>query len=271
MKHIDIAKIIRNKSPRLARLIPHFVVRWIEKLVAADRHNEILDLYGDRSAIGFVDGALDYIGVKYELHNQKNIPTDSRLLFAANHPLGGVDGMILATAIEGICPGVKLIVNDILLNIEPLRPIFIGINKHGRQAANSARAMDELYASNAPIVNFPAGLCSRLVRRGAVEDLAWKRSFVVRAINSERTIIPTYVEARNSKFFYRFGYIRKKLGIKANLEMMLLPKEVFRQKGKTVHIYFGSPITLDSSHTPQQWCDLIRERVYQLKPNQNKV
>lgn len=267
MKHLDLEKIIKSKSPKLARFIPRFVVRWMEKLVAADRHNEILDLYGDRTSIGFIDGALEYIGVDYELHSVENLPENSRLVFAANHPLGGVDGMILATAIERIRPDVRLIVNDILLNIEPLRPIFVGINKHGRQGADSARAMDELYASNHPIINFPAGLCSRLIRRGVIDDLPWKRSFVVRSINSDRTVIPTYVDARNSKFFYRFGYIRKKLGIKTNLDMMLLPGEVFHQKGKTVHIYFGQPITLDSNHTPQQWCDLIREKVYQMAKN----
>lgn len=264
VKRIDIAKVIGDKNPALARWTPRFVIKMIEKLVAAKYHNEILERYEHLAPIEFIDSALDYIGVKYELHSVENLPLTGRLLFAANHPLGGVDGMILAAAIEKIRPNVRLIVNDILLNVEPLQSIFVGINKHGRQAADSARKLDELYRSQSPIINFAAGLCSRRVSRTVIEDLRWKPSFVVKCIENERIVIPTYVDARNSKFFYFLGWARKKLGIKTNLEMMLLPREVFFQKGKVIHIYFAQPVMPDRSLSANEWCDLIRERVYQM-------
>lgn len=265
MNRIDIGKILREKNPRFARFVPRFVVRWVENLVAARRHNEILDLYENRTPIGFIEGALDYIGVKYRVYGVENIPRDGRVLFAANHPLGGVDGMILAAAIEPFCPGVKLIVNDILLNIKPLRPIFVGVNKHGGQGEKFAQSMDELYNSDAAIINFPAGMCSRLHKGGQIYDLPWKKSFVQRCINSDRTVVPTYVKARNSKFFYRVERLRVAMGIKLNIGMLLLPREVFFQKGKIVEIYFGAPVTMDCSESGGKWCETIREKVYEME------
>ncbi len=265
MEKIDLPKVLKSKNPKLARYIPKFILRWVERVLRIPYHNEILELYGDRDAIGFIDGALDYIGVRYELYGVENIPEGSKLLFAANHPLGGVDGMILATAINQIRPDVRLIVNDLLLNIKPLRTIFIGINKHGAQRGGLSEQFEELYNSQSPIINFAAGLCSRRVKGGAIEDLPWRNNFVVRSIASGRTLVPTYVEARNSPFFYRLGNLRKAIGIKANIEMPLLSREVFYQRGKTVKIYFGEAVTPDKSKSAKAWCDDIRERVYNLK------
>ncbi|MEG2605768.1 MAG: 1-acyl-sn-glycerol-3-phosphate acyltransferase [Mucinivorans sp.] len=267
MKRIDIAKILRDKNPSLAPYVPRFVVRWVEKLICARGLNEILELYSTRDAIGFIHGALDYIGVKYELHGTENIPPTGRVIFASNHPLGGVDGMILAAAIEPIRPGVKLIVNDILMNLEPLRPIFVGVNKFGSQGKSFAGAMDSLFESEAPIINFPAGFCSRLGANG-ICDLQWRKSFVSRSIASSRIVVPTFVQARNSMFFYRVARLRRMLGIKANLELVLLPRQVFFQKGRTVHIFFGKPITMDSSLSTDQWCQKIRQEAYALGDEQ---
>lgn len=263
MNHLDMGKVLNDKSPKLARIVPRFVVRWFEALVCQGKLNDILDNYGSRDPIGFIGGALEYIGVEYRLHGVENIPSSGKVLFTANHPLGGVDGMILAHAIEGVRPGVKLIVNDILLNIEPLRPIFVGVNKHGAQRCSFAMVMDELYRSDAPVINFPSGMCSRLVH-GEITDLAWRKSFVRRAIDTDRIVVPTYVKARNSMFFYRFGRLRTALGIKANLEMALLPRQVFFQKGKTVDVYFGEPITMCDTLPAEKWCDLIRDKTYSL-------
>ncbi len=264
MEKIDLTKILRAKNPKLARYTPRFVVRSIESLLMLKRHNEILERYSHLSPIGFIDGALDYIGVRYELYGVENLPEHSKMLFAANHPLGGVDGMILATAIERYRPGVRLIVNDILLNLEPLRGVFVGVNKHGAQRSELHSELDDLYNSDHPIINFAAGLCSRKIK-GKIVDPPWRSNFVVRSQRSERVIVPTYVEARNSKFFYFFANLRKWLGIKSNLEMMLLPRQVFFQRGKTVKIYFGDAISLDQTMNSKQWCEHIRQRVYKLK------
>lgn len=269
MKRIDISQIIAQKSPKLARRMPRWVVRSLERLICAQKLNHILDNYSDRDPIGFIGASLDYIGVSYTLHGTDNIPTGGkRLIFGSNHPLGGLDGLILAHGLANTMPEaeIKLIVNDLLMNVEPLRPIFVPVNKHGAQGAHYAQAQKDLYSSDSSIITFPCGLCSRLIG-GKIIDVPWKRSFVTKAAENDRRVIPTYISGRNSMTFYRTALWRKRLGIKANIEMILLPREMFGQRGKHIDIYFGQPVTVDlEQHTAKEWTEIIRTEAYALAP-----
>ncbi len=80
-----------------------------------------------------------------------------------------------------------------------------------------------------------------------------------------KPIIPTFIEGRNSDFFYNFSYWRRKLGIKGNIEMLFLPDEMFKQKHQTIPIYFGPPIypeSLDKSKNFNEWANEIKNYVY---------
>ncbi|CDN30723.1 Hemolysin A [Mucinivorans hirudinis] len=265
MKRIEIKKLFEQKNPQLSRLIPGMVFGWLESLICARKINYILDSYSSKEPLDFIESTLKYVGVTYELRGTDNIPRDGRVIFAANHPLGGLDGLILAKGVsEHIQSNVKLIVNDLLMNLEPLQPLFVPINKHGSQSADYVRAQQHLYASDDAIITFPAGLCSRLINREII-DTEWKRNFINKASEYGRAIIPTYIEGRNSMFFYQLAKWRKRLKIKANIEMILLPREMFAQRGKHITITFGEPQYIDKEHTAFEWTEIIRKKVYSQK------
>ena len=115
---------------------------------------------------------------------------------------------------------IKFPVNDILTNIENFSGIFLPVNKHGAQAKDAARMIEEAYSSDCQILYFPAGLCSRKTR-GVIKDLQWHKSFISKSIQHKRDIVPAYFSGRNSNFFYNLANIRKLLGIKANIEMLI--------------------------------------------------
>ncbi|MCC8062211.1 MAG: 1-acyl-sn-glycerol-3-phosphate acyltransferase [Rikenellaceae bacterium] len=265
METIDIGRLLRNKNPRLAKWIPRFVVRWVERLVRLGKINYVLANFGDQPPMKFIRSTLDYIGVTYTVHGTENIPQGRRVIFASNHPLGGLDGLMLAEAVNPHVPSVKLIVNDLLMNLEPLAPIFVPVNKYGSQSVDYARRLVEMYESDTAVITFPAGLCSRLIH-GQITDPPWRRNFVQKAWESGRLVVPVYIEGRNSMFFYRFERLRKALGIKLNLGTVLLPKEMFEQKGKHLDIYIGEPVELTQEHTIREWVDIIRRKTYALKP-----
>ena len=267
METIDIGRLLRTKNPRLARWVPRFVVRGIERLIRLRKINYVLENYSAQPPMEFIRSTLEYIGVTYTVHGVENIPGNHRVIFASNHPLGGLDGLMLAEAVNPHVPSVKLIVNDLLMNLEPLAPIFVPVNKYGAQTVDYARRLVEMYESDAAVITFPAGLCSRLIR-GKIEDPPWRRNFVQKAWESGRLIVPVYIEGRNSMFFYRFERLRKALGIKLNLGTVLLPKEMFDQKGKHLDIYIGEPIELTREHTIRDWVDVIRRKVYAMQPKQ---
>ena len=262
---VDIEKVIRGKSQKLADRLPRFVLNYIKKTIHQDEINRLLLENREYTGVEFASHILKDLNVSYRVHFSGKRPApDGRYIFVSNHPLGGLDGMILISYIGSSFGDVKFIVNDLLMYIRPLAPVFVPVNKYGRMRHDNTRMFQETFDSDSQILYFPAGLCSRLIK-GKVTDLDWKKTFVTKAIESRRDIIPMFFSGENSRRFYRLANLRKKLGIKVNIETFLLPDEMFRKKGSAFDLYIGEPIpytTLTGDHTHKEWCDIIRQKCY---------
>ena len=214
------------------------------------------------------DAILEYLHVSYQVIGEANLPSpDGRYIFVSNHPLGGPDGIILISFLGTRYPELKFPVNDLLLNLKNLNNIFLPVNKHGAQAKDAVSALEDAYASDCQMIMFPAGLVSRK-QQGIIQDLEWQKSFVSKAIQHRRDIVPIFIDGRNSNFFYNLANFRKKIGLKANIEMLYLPDETFKQRNRTFTLYIGQPIeweSLDKSKKPIEWAQEIKRKVYLLK------
>ena len=268
---IDIKQVLRQKAPSVARKIPGFMVDYLIRTVHQDELNEILRRYHDKDGVAFMQELIGYFDLNLELVNEENIPAEGRYIFASNHPLGGLDGICLSAIIGGRFDGkIRYLVNDLLLYLSNLRSIFVPINKHGAQGKKNAELIEKAYASDNQIITFPAGLCSRK-QNGKIQDTEWKKSFIQKAVEYRRDIVPVFFEGRNSNFFYRLANMRKALGIKMNYEMIYLPDEMFRQRGQDFRIRFGKPVPwqrLDDGKPAKVWAERLREYVYKLKNEQ---
>ena len=162
---------------------------------------------------------------------------------------------------------IKFIVNDLLMAVKPLDNVFLPINKHGHQSRQSAQEIEEQYQSDRQMITFPAGLCSRKLKGGNIGDLEWKKFVVTHAVSSQRDIIPVYFDGQNSKKFYRMARWRERLGIKLNIEMVLLPGEMFKSSGSTYKVHFGKPVKWQSlnSRNARAEAARLRDMVYELK------
>lgn len=265
--NINIRKVFADKNPALARRLPGFLYRWLERTIHQEEFNHLLTYAADKKGVSFLDEAIAFFDLHVHTIGLEHITNDRRYIFASNHPLGGLDGVVLIDVISKKFGNIKAPVNDILMNVENIKEFFIPVNKHGKQDRNTAIETEEIFGSDKQILTFPAGLCSRKIK-GEIVDLQWKKSFITKAIQYQRDIVPVYFDGRNSNFFYNLSNFRKKIGLKANIEMLYLPDEMFKQKGKELHIYFGKPIsykTFDNSRTPEQWADFVKSIVYQSK------
>lgn len=264
---LDLDKVLIEKAPKLYNKIPRFVINYLKRKIHLDELNEILTIYADKEGVDFMTSVVGYFDLTLDVHGLENIPEDGRYIFASNHPLGGLDGICLSAVIgEKFDKKIKYVVNDVLYFIRNLQPIFLPVNKYGRQSKQAAATVKEAYNSGDQIITFPAGLCSRK-QKGRIYDLDWQKNFILKAIESQRDIVPVYFEAGNSNFFYRFANIRKRLGIKFNVELIFLPDEMFKNKGKTFSITFGQPIPysyFDNSKTPVQWAEYVKQQAYNL-------
>lgn len=265
-KHIDLQKILAAKNVKAPRL----VIRLAERILHVPDLNQGIYLNRDYFGLDFVHKFLEGhdkqdLNITINCRGEENIPTDGHPIIAGNHPLGGPDGLALLAAVGRVRQDIRFPVNDFLLHLPGLAELFVPIDK-----VNKTRALaklEEAFASDNALLYFPAGLCSRL-QHGEIKDLEWKSTFIKKAVRYHRDIVPVYTDARNRMSFYRLANLRKRLGIKFNFEMALLPAEMYAQRGKTFGITFGKPIpwqTFDNSRTPAEWAETVRQKVYELK------
>ncbi len=267
-KFIDIEKIIQEKSPRLYKWLPGFLINYIKRKIHEDKVNECIWLNREKFGYDFNSGCLEYLGIKVSYEGLENLPKTRGVIVAANHPLGGIDGMAMIHALSQSRKDVRFIVNDILTNMKNFDPIFVGVNKVGVTSGEVLRTIEALYSLASVRFIFPAGLVSRKID-GEIKDLVWKKSFVTKSILYNKPILPVYIEGKNSNFFYNFALWRKRLGIKANIEMFFLPDEMVKFKGKSIHIKFGKLMYPEDLEKPRprthaQYAQEIKEIVYKM-------
>lgn len=271
MKHeqpikIDIAKVLKTKAPKTK--VPRFIVNYLRRIVHEDEFNIFFEQNPGLKNLDFIEAAFKYMDVTTEIEGKENLPPkEGKYIFASNHPLGGLDGVATGYLLGKEYDGkIRFFSNDLLMNLHPLRDMFVPVNKVGSQSKGHAEMMRQLYESDDHLITYPSGMCSRKVN-GKITDLEWKKNFISKAVQFQRDVVPIYFEGRNSNFFYNLANLRKFLGIKFNVEMMYLADEMFRQKGKKFTIRIGKPIpwqTFDTSKTQAAWAQWVKDIVYKM-------
>lgn len=264
---IDVEKIFASKDAKLLKRIPGFFIRYLKKIVHQDEINDFLIKNKGITGYPFVLKGLDYMNVELTIKGEENLPDNPRLIIVANHPLGGLDGMLIFKTIhEKLDPNIRITSNDLLMNVEPLREVFLGVNKHGGNSRTYIRDMHEAFQGPGGVIFFPAGLVSRR-RWGKIKDVEWKRTFVKKAIEYQRDVLPIHFSGRVSNFFYILANIRKLLKIRYNIEMLYLPNELFKHRNQKLTMTIGKPIpwqTFTNEKTPETWAQIVKEQVYEL-------
>ena len=269
VKFFDVDAVLKEKNPKLYRLLPRFVVNFIKKKIHQDFINRGIYVHRNDFHLDFNNAALKWMGAEVIWQGEENIPEHGGVIICSNHPLGGLDGMALIKAVSSRRVDIRFLVNDILTKLENFRSLFVAVNKVGGNTKEALKIIDEVYSGEEAVLVFPAGLVSRK-QQGKILDLEWKKSFITKAIENKKPLIPAFIEGKNSSFFYNLALWRKRLGIKANIEMILLPDEMVNQKGKKIKIRFGKAIPyqiFDKSRSHQEWAQLVKRFVYEMDLN----
>jgi putative hemolysin len=265
-KLVDIEKVFASKNPRLLKMLPRFIISYLKRIIHQDDINYFVTANADKQGVAYAREGVRYCNAQVSQNGLEQISAEGRYLFIANHPLGGLDGVAFISVVGDKFPHLKFPVNDILLYLDGLKNIFIPINKHGSNSKEAARQMEEAYASENQMLYFPAGMVSRKIN-GRITDLEWKKNFVKKAIAHKRDIVPVYISGHNSNFFYNLARFRKMIGLKANIEMLYLPDEMFNAKTKKIVINFGTPVPwqrLADEGTADEWVLRLRKMTYDM-------
>lgn len=266
-KFVDVRKLIADKNPTLLKWLPGFLIRWVERVIHQEDVNAFMSTHKDDDIYSFCRAALEEFQLKVDIKGMDHIPpSPEQVIFASNHPLGGMDAIAIIDLFKEKRPDIKFIVNDLLMAVKHLQERFVGVNKVGKNAAKSLQKVEEQFAKGTATFIFPAGLVSRKIN-GKIMDLEWKKTFISKAKKYKTPIIPVYIDGRLTNRFYRLANIRKFLGVKFNIEMFFLVDELFKQKNMTINVIIGEPIapeTLTKERNDKAWATWVKEKVYRL-------
>lgn len=265
-RFLDIDLIIAESNNPFLKRLPRSIVRVIRKIICQDELNRHYNRIGDYQGLDFVNQLINELSISFEVEGFSNIDSDNRYVFFGNHSLGALDGLVLMKIVHEKMGEMKFVVNELFRYLPNIDSLVVGVNVFKGNNREAIKRLNNVYASNLQVLTFPAGEVSR-IHQNKVCDGKWQKSFLQKAIETKRALVPFYVHNINSTRFYRIYKWRKRLGIKANIELLFLPSEMLRQQGKTIRITFGQPIPFDQfddQFTTDQWVNQLKSHVYQL-------
>lgn len=264
--YLDIEQVLKQQLPNVT--VPRPVIWLMKKLIHQDWMNRMLRDYNGGAGMEFAHATVRYLNETIVPHGFDKLDASKKYIFVSNHPLGGPDGITMATVLDRKWHGVKFLVNEFLYYLIPLRPLIVPVKMGGgTQKREQAIAVDQALRGDDQFIIFPSGQCSRFHFGSGIHDREWKKSFISFATKYHRDVVPCYYDGHNHFGFYALSWLRTHLGIKLNLEMTLLIHEMYRNQGKTFNVYFGDPIPwqeLEQARNPMAKAAQIRSLVYDL-------
>ena len=246
MRKIDLKSIIENTHPVFNEKSPKFfkniIIRLLERILHVKEINEFLEKNRGFRNIDFIDELFEYLEFSYSVSSKDRlkIPAEGKLIIISNHPLGALDGLSLIKVVSEVRPDVKIVANDLLVNIENLSDLFLPYDlfSYRAQKRNIERIHESLENDEAVII-FPAAEVSRLGPNG-IKDSKWRNGAVKLASALNAPVLPVCIDARNSMLFYLLTSLNNGLGL------FLLPHEMFNKRKDTIELKIGNPIPADA-------------------------
>lgn len=222
-----------------------FVGWLLLKSLRISRINKIYNKHKSKRDLNFLNSILDEVGIEFEIPDEdlERIPKENSFITVSNHPLGGIDGIILLKLIVEKRPDYKILANFLLERIKPLRQYVIPVNpfEDRKDLKSSLGAIKNALAhlkNGNPIGIFPAGEVSTYKDGKFIVDKPWEEGSIKLIKKAKVPVIPIYFHAKNSKLFYFLSTISD------TLRTARLPSEVLSQKDRIIKVRIGKPISV---------------------------
>lgn len=246
------------------------------KLLRISTLNRIYNRHKDKKDLEFLNALLDDLQIEFEIPEEdlKRIPKTGGFITISNHPLGGVDGILLLKLLLDRRPDFKIIANFLLHRIEPLKPYIMPVNpfEEHKDAKSSTSGFIQAIRhlkNDLPLGVFPAGEVSTYRDGKLIIDKDWEESAMKLIQRANVPVIPIYFHAKNSKMFYRLAKLSD------TLRTAKLPSELLSQKRRVIKVRIGNPISVkaqDEHKDLQDFTDFLRRKTYLLsKPYDKEV
>ncbi|HEY0179337.1 MAG TPA: lysophospholipid acyltransferase family protein [Dokdonella sp.] len=265
---ISVERSFYEKFPRLAegraRALAQPVVGLLRRVACEERVNAILADAGASAGFDFVERVLELLKVSYSVANtdRENIPVSGRVVVVANHPLGALDALALIHLVGSVRRDVKVLANDVLMQLAPLASLLLPLPVFGAGSAlGGAREAYRALERDAALIVFPSGEVSRMRPHG-VRDLRWSAGFARLALRTGAPVLPVHIAAQNSPVFYGVSMLAKPLA------SLLLVREMFGAAHARIGFRVGEIVAAEAlaqpAPDPLRIAARMRRHVYRL-------
>ena len=270
---ICVDTVINEKFPGLVERHPHIrntLSLLFKYLFHEAEFKQFEREYPYLTGVDFVDKALEYFDFDYSVKawERERIPVSGRVVIVANHPIGSLDGLALLKLISDVRPDVKVVANELLYSLKPLRPLLLPVdNVNGNTPKQNLKNIERHLDNEGALIIFPAGEVSRLSASG-VRDSRWRTGFLRFASKSGAPVLPIHINARNSLFFYALSLLAKPLST------LWLIREMFKQHHRSAQMTIGPVVDAacyeELPLTQHARAQLFKRHIYKLGHRQKR-
>lgn len=238
------------------------------KILKISTLNKMYDRNKHLKEIDFLNGILDDLQIKFEIPEEdfKRLPKDGAYITISNHPLGGVDGILLLKLMLEKEPNFKIIANFLLHRVEPMKQYIMPVNpfENHKDAKSSVVGIKETLrhlSDGKPLGMFPAGEVSTYKDGKLMVDKPWEEGAIKVIRKAQVPVVPIYFHAKNSKLFYFLSKLNN------TLRTAKLPSEVFSQKDRIIKVRIGKAISVveqNEYQTIEEYSEFLRKKTYML-------
>jgi putative hemolysin len=238
------------------------------KVLKISTLNEVYNRNKHLEDLDFLNAILDDLEIKFEIPEEdlKRLPKDGAYITISNHPLGGIDGILLLKLMLEREPNFKIIANFLLHRIVPLKKYIMPVNpfENHKDAKSSVLGIKETLrhlSDGKPLGMFPAGEVSTYKEGKLMVDKTWEEGAIKVIRKAQVPVVPIYFHAKNSQLFYFLSKIND------TLRTAKLPSELFSQKDRVIKVRIGKPISVNEQNehtTLEDYSEFLRKKTYML-------
>jgi len=238
------------------------------KVLKISTLNKIYDHNKHLEDLPFLNGVLDELQIKFEIPEEdlKRLPKDGAYITISNHPLGGIDGILLLKLMLEREPNFKIIANFLLHRIVPMKKYIMPVNpfENHKDVKSSVVGIKETLrhlSDGKPLGIFPAGEVSTYRDGKLVVDKPWEEGALKLIRKAKVPVVPIYFHAKNSRLFYWLSKIDD------TLRTAKLPSELLTQKDRVIKVRIGKPISVNEQNefeNFEDYSEFLRKKTYML-------
>ena len=238
------------------------------KILKISTLNKIYDRNKHLKDVEFLNAILDEFQIKFEIPEEdlKRLPKDGAYITISNHPLGGIDGILLLKLMLDREPNFKIIANFLLHRIDPMKPYIMPVNpfETHKDAKSSVIGIKETLrhlSDGKPLGMFPAGEVSTYKDGKLVVDKPWEEGAIKIIKKAKVPVVPIYFHAKNSRLFYLLSKLDD------TLRTAKLPSELLTQKDRVIKVRIGKAISVNEQNeheSIEEYSEFLRRKTYML-------